>query len=129
MFENLQVFRMADAMARHSGARQAVIAQNMANADTPGYEARDLKPFQAFLKADTEVFRFRATRPDHLNGVGTLIQIESEERDGAESDPNGNSVSLESEMIHAVDVKRQHDRALAIYRTSLNVLRTAIGRR
>jgi len=32
-------------------------------------------------------------------------------------------------MLRAVDVKRQHDRALAIYKSSLTVLRTAIGRR
>jgi flagellar basal-body rod protein FlgB len=47
----------------------------------------------------------------------------------AVADPNGNSVALETEMLRAVDVKRQHDRALAIYKSSLTVLRTAIGRR
>jgi flagellar basal-body rod protein FlgB len=42
--------------------------------------------------------------------------------------PNGNSVSLETEMVKAVEVKRQHDQALAIYKSSMNVLRASIGR-
>ena len=47
MFENLQIFRMAHAMAAHAGARQTVVARNMANADTPGYTAQDIAPFEA----------------------------------------------------------------------------------
>ncbi len=50
------------------------------------------------------------------------------EREG-ERDPNGNSVSLETEMLNAVSAKRQHDRALAIYKSSLTVLRASLGRR
>ena len=45
MFETLEVFRMADAMTRHAGVRQNVMAGNTANADTPGYKARDVVPF------------------------------------------------------------------------------------
>ena len=45
-----------------------------------------------------------------------------------QSDPNGNSVAIEDEILRSVDAKRQHDRALAIYRSSLNILRTSIGR-
>ena len=45
MFSNLTVFKTAHAMAVHAGARQALIAQNVANADTPGYRARDLPSF------------------------------------------------------------------------------------
>ena len=46
-----------------------------------------------------------------------------------QTNPNGNGVSLEEQMLHAVDVKRQHDRALAIYKFSLGVLRSSIGQR
>ena len=44
------------------------------------------------------------------------------------SEPNGNSVSLETEMVDAVAAKRQSDRALAIYRSGLTILRASIGR-
>ena len=128
MFENLQVFRMAHAMATHAGTRQTVIARNMANADTPGYRAQDIEPFQADTESNLTAFAPRATRATHLNGNAQSQHLVID-RAGAEADPNGNSVSLETEMIHAVDTKRQHDRALAIYRHSLTVLRSAVSRR
>jgi flagellar basal-body rod protein FlgB len=44
------------------------------------------------------------------------------------TDPNGNSVSVEQEILRSVDAKRQHDRAIAIYRSSLKILRSSLGR-
>ena len=129
MFENLNIFRMSHAMARHAGARQALIAQNMANADTPGYAARDLPPFQAYIETDTGNFRPRATRAAHLHGTGENRPHDPAVRHEGEADPNGNSVSIETEMVKAVEVKRQHDRALAIYKHSLTVLRSAASSR
>jgi flagellar basal-body rod protein FlgB len=125
MFENLDVFRLSHALARHAGARQAVVAQNMANADTPDYAARDIAPFSAYLDAPPGM---RATRPGHLFGQGGPQPFEPHAERGTARDPNGNSVSLETEMLRAVDVQRQHGRALAIYRSGLTVLRTAISR-
>jgi len=129
MFENLEIFRMAHAMARHAGARQAVVSQNMANADTPGYAARDIAPFAAHYDPTASAQMPRVTRPGHLLGQegGRAFDVIADP--DAAADPNGNSVSLETEMLRSVDVKRQHDRALAIYKSSLTVLRTAIGRR
>ena len=43
--------------------------------------------------------------------------------------PNGNSVSLEDEMVKNAETKRQHDISIAVYRSSLTMLRTAMGRR
>lgn len=129
MFEKLEVFRMAHAMSVHAGARQAVIAQNMANADTPGYAARDVRPFKEIIETGDVGFVQRATRPGHLGGAGVPVDLSMSERRDAIADPNGNNVSLETEMMAAVDVKRQHDRALAIYKSSLTVLRAAVGRR
>ena len=47
----------------------------------------------------------------------------------AKSEPNGNSVSLEMQTLTAVDVKQQHDKALAIYKSGLSILRSSLGRR
>ena len=124
MFQNLDVFRTAMAMARHAGVKQAFSAQNIANADTPGYRARDLPEFSETLR-ETQLGQ-RATRANHLNGsTGRSLDI-SERRDAL--DPNGNTVSLEQEMVNAVGAKRQNDRALAIYRNNLSILRASLGR-
>jgi len=128
MFEKLQIFKMAHAMAQHAGARQSVLARNIANADTPGYTARDIAPFAESYKGDA-AFAQRATRPGHFGDTAGGYAVQARAGDAAMSDPNGNSVALEHEMLKAVDAKRQHDRALAIYKSSLTVLRAATGRR
>ncbi|MDR9393260.1 FlgB family protein [Roseovarius sp. SYSU LYC5161] len=129
MFQNLDIFKTAHAMASHAGARQTLVAQNMANADTPGYAAQDLPAFAEIHRQGPQGFRPVVTRAGHmLAPQGNSGLPPARERHDAVADPNGNSVSLETEMLKAVDVKRQHDRAIAIYRSSLTVLRTALGR-
>ncbi|MFD1342203.1 FlgB family protein [Litorisediminicola beolgyonensis] len=124
MFQNVNVFRTAMALARHAGGAQAVSAQNMANADTPGYRALRMPDFAAVADSGKGM---RATRPGHMpletnNGVARPERIRDAE------DPNGNTVALEAEMIAAANARSDHDRALAIYRNALSVLRSSLGR-
>lgn len=126
MFENLDVFQMSSALAKHAGQRQALIAQNVANADTPEYVSRDLPDFKnSYLPAQDAGVQ-RATRAGHLHGAvaGQMAAEPVQIRDQAS--PNGNEVSLESEMLKSTDAKRAHDRALAIYKSSLGILRSTI---
>ncbi|NCQ24527.1 MAG: flagellar biosynthesis protein FlgB [Rhodobacteraceae bacterium CG17_big_fil_post_rev_8_21_14_2_50_63_15] len=129
MFEKLEIFRMAQAMAMHAGARQSVVAQNMANADTPGYRAQDIESFQTFYQTHSASHSTHTTRTGHLLDDRTQPGLVLIDDPIAVADPNGNSVSLESEMLKAVDIKNQHDRALAIYKSSLDVLRLVVSRR
>lgn len=128
MFNNLQVFRTAQAMAVHAANRQSIVARNMANADTPGYQALDLKPFGE-LAAPGRADTLRVTRARHLNGPAQASDPRADMRAEVTGDPNGNGVSVELEMLKAVEIKRQHNQALAIYKSSLGILRTSIGRR
>ena len=50
MFERLALSRLAGALANHAADRQAMVAENVANADTPGYRARDLRPFAELME-------------------------------------------------------------------------------
>lgn len=124
MFTSLDVFKIAYAMASHAGQRQALVAENVAHADTPGYRARDLPDF---ADSFTEAGGARATRERHLFGQSDTGTAQPVILDRAESS-NGNTVSIEDQMLQAVDVKRQHDRALAIYKSSLTILRSSLGR-
>ena len=129
MHQNLTIFRLAHTMASHAGARQAVIAQNIANADTPGYRPRDVISFRDLI-TDGRGAALKATRPAHLNGAGSPAQPQIRLASATgQASPNSNGVSVEEQMLNAVDVKRQHDRALAIYKSTLGILRSSIGRR
>ncbi len=128
MFEKLEIIAMAQAMASHAGARLGAISQNMANADTPGYKARDVADFNSVWEAGQGDGGMRATRKGHLADDTQSFTPTITISNGASS-PNGNSVSIESEMVKAVEVRQQHDMALAIYRNTSDILRTSLGRR
>ena len=125
MFEKLELTRMAQALAAQSGSRMAVIAENIANADTPGYKAKDIPAFSEVYEASG--MDLRATRPGHLVGPSTASQPVPEIVRGHES-PNGNSVSLEAEMVKSVEARQSHEMALAIYRATSDVVRASLGR-
>lgn len=127
MFEKLEIMQIAQSMARHAALRQSAVTQNIANADTPGYKARDVASFaQTYETEDRSPLR--TTRAGHIGVSGTFEARVVEEADPSASSPNGNSVSIEDEMVKAADVKRQHDLALTIYKTSLGIMRTSLGR-
>lgn len=131
MFGNLEVFRMSYAMAVHAGQKQAVSAQNVANSDTPDYKARDVTPFAATYQNTKSGLAWdgqKSTRSHHLNGVASGQMSEPIIDRNGEGAPNGNTVSLETEMLKSLGAKRQHDRALAIYRSSMNILRSTMSR-
>lgn len=127
MFEKLEVFQMAQSMARQASLREGAIATNIANADTPGYRARDVASFADTYRTE-HVTPMRATRPGHIGADGSYTVSVGEDPEADSTSPDGNGVAIEDEMVKAVEVKRQHDLALAIYKSSLNVLRTSLGK-
>ncbi|MEP1767157.1 MAG: FlgB family protein [Sulfitobacter sp.] len=124
MFENLTVFQTASAMAQHAGQRQALISQNVANADTPGFVGKDMVPFASQYASPDAGGTQRATRAGHLHGNAENHAMAVIEMRGGDN-PNDNSVSLENELLKAAEAKSHHDRALAIYKSALDVLRMA----
>ena len=128
MFENIETFRIASGLARHASERQAVIARNIANADTPGYRAGDIGDFASqFNNSTLSTGGMRATRPEHLTGtktVGVRDRVDAPD----ETSPNGNTVSLEGQMVKSAAASSQHDLAMTLYRSSINLMRAAIGK-
>ncbi|PFG61599.1 flagellar basal-body rod protein FlgB [Thioclava sp. ES.031] len=127
MFEKIEIMKMASAMATHAAARQNAVAENIANADTPGYAARDLPAFEDLYRSEGRG-ALRATRSGHIDASATISTAPEVIASPGVTSPDGNSVSLEEEMVRSVAVKREHDLSLAIYRSSLNILRSSLGR-
>ncbi|HET9067544.1 MAG TPA: FlgB family protein [Amaricoccus sp.] len=126
---NLSILNLASALAAHASARQEVIAGNVAHADTPGYRARDIADFASILDG-TPGLSARMTRPGHIAFGADPRGFEPREAAafGAET-PNGNSVSLEDQMLRAAAVRQEHDLALGVYSKTLDILRTTVTRR
>lgn len=129
MFERIETLRMARAMIDHSVQRQTVVARNIANADTPGYQAADVQSFADSYHSDTAPFAMRTTNARHLADPGWLNSAPriSTSADGAS--PNGNSVSIEDEMVKLAEVRHEQEIALGVYRSGLDMMRTSLGRR
>lgn len=132
MFGKIDTMRMARELGAHAAARQRVIATNVANADTPGYRAADLAAFAPEPPGALSV-GLRTTRPGHV-GAGNWGSGGSGVRAaridaGGEASPDGNTVSLEDEMMRAAETKRQFDLSLAVVQSGMTLLRTAAGRR
>ena len=127
MYDSLDIMRMAHGLAKHASGRQDLVARNIANADTPAYRTHDLKPFdEVYDSGHSE--SLRTTRSRHLGAGESALQASLAEIPG-ESSPNGNTVSVEVEMMRSAEVRHQHDMATSIYKSSLDILRTSIGRR
>ena len=125
MLEELSIVRLASAMARHAGARHRVIAQNVANADTPGYRAREVRAFADYVN---EGFTPKITRGAHLAAYRGPGAPEMVIDPTTLPSPNGNSVSLEAEMVKAVEAQGQHAMAQTVYRKVHDLMRMGLGR-
>lgn len=110
--------------------RQDVLSENVANADTPGFVARDLKPldFENALNNTgngaalvTTNARHIALTPSHSS------KFDDQEAPDQESSPNGNSVALEAEMVKVSDTQAQFQAAANLYAKSMAMMKTAIG--
>jgi flagellar basal-body rod protein FlgB len=117
MFDRLEIFSLASAQARHAAARQAVVAQNIANSDTPGYRARDIGDF-------ADMLRQMQDQPPGQAGETAFRTRDA----GTPASPNGNTVSLELEMLRGIEAQRAHSRAIRVYGAALGILRASIGR-
>jgi flagellar basal-body rod protein FlgB len=101
----VQLFSVISQHNRWLSVRQATIAGNVANANTPGYRALDVEPFEAAMEQTR--LAMTTTQPAHLTmSADASAKVEVRKEDPWEITHSGNSVSLEQELIKAGDVNR-----------------------
>jgi len=108
--------------------RQRVLAENVANADTPNYHARDLAPpdFSHEMQAALTLDR---TNPLHITaqaGGGSAFAADSSGRYAIR--PRGNSVTHEDEMMKVASNQMDYEAVTSLYTRSLALIKIAIGR-
>lgn len=124
---HIALFDLADQRLAWVANRQALLAQNLANADTPHWRARDVMPFEAVL-AQTSVTP-TTTNPMHIAGTtsasgasGAAAPIDSERA------PDGNSVSVDRELVKVAETDMAHTLVTDLYKKYFSLFRTALGR-
>jgi len=124
-FSDVSVFKVAGARLDYLSQRQRLIAQNVVNANTPGYSARDLKPFDTVMGVVKPVVAAR-TSPTHLVGFHAgRAAGEARKPDTWEVSPDGNGVSLEQEMTKGADTREAFALTTGIFQRNVQLLRAA----
>ncbi len=119
------VLDLASRQASWLLARENLVAQNVANANTPGYRATDLKPFEAAL--ETTSLKLATTSPRHISIPQSDFQAAAEETTEAKSDTylSGNDVSLEQEMMKGGEINRAYSLNASVVKAFEGMLRQA----
>jgi flagellar basal-body rod protein FlgB len=113
-------------------ARQKLLAENVANADSPGFKPKDLKPFDLMLamqQADqTRGAGPARTQSGHMSSTASG-PIGARRPNVFESTQSGNAVSLEDEMLRMSQNNSDYQLATTLYAKSLSYLRLALGKK
>jgi flagellar basal-body rod protein FlgB len=106
----VSVIHLFDVVSRNNqwlSVRQTTIAGNIANANTPGYKAVDVEPFEKTLEMTR--LAMQSTLPGHLSDdAAKPANVDARKSQTWETTHSGNSVSIEQELLNAGDVNRAY---------------------
>ena len=108
--------------------RQRVVAQNVANSDTPGYVARDLRSPADFAAAMRQAGPLQMTRTSaaHIAPANANVaRFTSNAAPDSETTLDGNSVVVEEQMLKMAESRMAYDAAIGFYTKSMQMLRMA----
>jgi flagellar basal-body rod protein FlgB len=109
--------------------RQEVLAENVANADTPNYRARDLAPPDFSRELAAASIGLVRTDPNHIVGQGGGDSEFAEDKTARyEIRPRGNAVSHEDEMMKVAANQMDYEAVTAMYTHSLSLIKIALDR-
>ena len=130
----IPLFSMLRTRMQWHQERQKVLAENVANADTPNFRTRDLKPldFGSQVQAAGQItgqVRVARTNPAHITGAAANGAFATDRNNKYDVKPAGNAVNLEDEMMKVASNQMDYQAAISLYSRSMGLFRTALGKR
>lgn len=130
--QNLGLFQALNAKMSYLDQRQKVLAQNIANANTPEYKPKDLTKvdFGTVLKEVTKsnVVRPETTNPMHMPSAHDIASPdERKQKKTYDVMPTGNAVVLEEQMVNSAQTITDYNLMTTLYQKNVAMMRTAIG--
>lgn len=130
--ETMGYFKSINARMSWLNQRQRVLAENVANANTPGFRAKDVEEpnFQDLLRRSVAPVALATTSGKHLQGGGQSGKVTFKVHDAPDAveDKSGNSVNLEGEMMKVAKTTADHELMSNLYRKGIDLMRVAISR-
>ena len=122
---------------KHLAERQRVIAENIANGETPGFKARTVSAPDFSSLVEVSSGKPRVSRP-HVALSGGMAALGARppqaggrimlDKDVTETKPDGNNVTLEDQLLKMGAVQADFAAMTNLYRKQLALLKAAIGR-
>jgi flagellar basal-body rod protein FlgB len=123
----IALFDLAEKRLMWTAQRQSVLAANIANVNTPGFQARDIESFENVLAGSGPIEPAR-TQPAHMagtvpTGLASLI-----------TDPpaaralDGNAVGLDQELTKVADTQTTQSLVTSIWKEYMGMFNTALGK-
>jgi flagellar basal-body rod protein FlgB len=129
---NIPLFSaLAEKMKWHQ-TRQGLLAENVANAQTPGYRGRDLAAFgfsEHMRNLGTSKIAAAVTAPGHMAAMGTDADgFGARTINSFEVTPSGNGVTLEDEVMKVAGNQMDYQMVTSLYTRSMRLIRVALGK-
>ncbi len=123
----IALFELAEKRMNWTAQRQNVLAANIANVNTPGYQGQDVTPFDKVLSGASTIAPAQ-TRPGHM--AGTLPSgLASVTRDQpATRSLNRNGVTLDEQLVKVADTETTQNLVTNIWKTYMGMFTTALGK-
>lgn len=124
----MSFFSLASDRMNWLSARQNVIAENVANADTPGFKARDVGSFAEMLASNAPSHGMSVTSTGHIASSGADaagVRVDEDPQSWSTS-PDGNTVVLEQQAIKATEVAESYRMAANLYRKGYELLTLSV---
>ena len=123
------LFRIMQERMGYLGQRQRVLAENIANSDTPNYQARDMAPvnfLQALQQQETQL-QPATTQPNHLPPLHpvSMYKVEDEKRP-YETKPDKNGVVLEEQMVKLSDTQIAYQTTTSLYKKYTDMVKMVL---
>jgi flagellar basal-body rod protein FlgB len=126
---DIPIFSMLRTKLQWHQERQRVLAENVANAETPNFKPSDLAPLDFGQRLPgVEPVALARTSAGHLAAAGGASDFDLRPGHDFEVVPTGNAVSLEDEMLKVAANQMDFQAATALYTRGLGLFKTAIGK-
>ena len=122
-FEMADLFALAEQRLEWIDQRQRVVAQNIANADTPNFQPRDLTPFDQLMR--NQPVAPAQTNALHMAGRVELASLKQEAP--AERSPDGNGVGIEGQLTKVAQDETNAALVGNLWKTYMGMYMTALG--
>ena len=121
------LFNLAAKRLAWAAQRQSVLASNIANANTPGFRARDIESFAAALSGSGAVAPAQ-TQPSHKAGTvpSGLASLAKDPPRGRALD--GNAVTLDQQLTKVADTETTQTLVTMIWKKYVGMFNIALGK-